>query len=76
MTTKTEILRTIKSHCAECCGGNVLEVKLCTVERCPLYSLDLVRTLTLQEKALKYIEKSPYRRTIKKQLHSVRQGSS
>ena len=39
MTTKTEILRTIKSHCAECCGGNVLAVKLCTVERCPLYSL-------------------------------------
>ena len=38
MTTKTELLRTIKNHCTECCGGNVLEVKLCTVERCPLYS--------------------------------------
>ena len=36
MTTKTEILKTIRLHCLDCCGGSPKEVSLCTV-RCDLH---------------------------------------
>lgn len=30
MTTKTELLKTIRKHCLICCGGSCLDVKNCT----------------------------------------------
>lgn len=41
MTTKTELLKTIRSKCLDCCCGQVQEVKLCTSTNCPLYDYRL-----------------------------------
>lgn len=30
MTTKTELLQTIRKHCLECCGGSYVDVLNCT----------------------------------------------
>lgn len=30
MTTKAEILKAIRTHCLECCGGSWLDVENCT----------------------------------------------
>lgn len=37
MTTKTEILKTIRRHCIECSGGVRTEADKCTVQRCRLH---------------------------------------
>ena len=37
MTTKTEILKSIRAKCIDCCVGNVAEVKLCTAKDCDLW---------------------------------------
>ncbi len=39
MTTKSEILKSIRANCVECCGGSSHEVRLCTVKYCPLHHL-------------------------------------
>ena len=45
MTTKREILKTIRTKCLECCGGSEDDVKMCTSNitnnfytACPLYN--------------------------------------
>lgn len=31
-------MKAIREKCLECCCGSAFEVKLCTVEKCPLYA--------------------------------------
>lgn len=31
-------LRAIRAKCLDCCCGNPNEVRICTAEKCPLYS--------------------------------------
>ncbi|WP_417798921.1 hypothetical protein [Terasakiella pusilla] len=40
---KTSPLKAIRQNCIECSGGSKHEVKLCTVEHCPLYPFRLGR---------------------------------
>lgn len=54
--TKTEILKAIRAHCLDCCYDNVNEVKMCSCEKCALYSLRFgkdpsPRVLSPEEKA-------------------------
>ena len=37
MTTKAQILRTIRTYCVGCSGGSEKEVAHCTVKKCELY---------------------------------------
>jgi hypothetical protein len=37
VTTKSEILKTIRRHCIECSGGSRWEADNCVIPRCPLY---------------------------------------
>lgn len=37
--TKTELLKTIRAHCLDCCCGQPYEVKRCGCPKCSLYSL-------------------------------------
>jgi hypothetical protein len=37
MTTKTEVISTIRAFCKECSGGSLKEVRLCPIQRCPFY---------------------------------------
>ncbi len=30
-------IKSIRAHCLDCCGGSPQEVRLCPVEKCPLY---------------------------------------
>ena len=34
----TSPLKAIRAHCIECMGGQVREVKVCTIPNCPLYA--------------------------------------
>lgn len=36
---KIEIMRLVKAKCLDCCGFDKVEVKLCTVVGCPLFSI-------------------------------------
>ena len=37
MTTKAQILKTIRAYCVGCSDGSEKEVALCTVKKCELY---------------------------------------
>lgn len=37
MTTKTDILKSIRAKCLDCCIQQINEVRLCTVTRCALW---------------------------------------
>lgn len=37
MTTKSDILKSIRRKCVDCSGGQIAEVKLCTVQKCDLW---------------------------------------
>lgn len=37
MTTKADVIKTIRTFCIECSGGSLMEVRLCPIKRCPLY---------------------------------------
>lgn len=37
MTTKAEILHSMRSYCIDCSGGSVGEVRKCPVTDCPLW---------------------------------------
>ena len=37
MTTKAEILKSIRANCLDCSGGQPLEVRLCPVQRCNMW---------------------------------------
>jgi hypothetical protein len=37
MTTKAEILKTIRRKCIECCCGQLAEVRLCHLSKCELW---------------------------------------
>ena len=37
MTTKAQILKTIRAYCIGCSGGSEKEVAYCTVKKCELY---------------------------------------
>lgn len=43
MTTKKEILQTIRQNCIECCGGSPKEVSLCPIQRCPMHPFRMGR---------------------------------
>jgi len=30
-------MQAIRAKCLDCCGGSAKEVRLCTIEKCPLY---------------------------------------
>lgn len=30
-------IKAIRAKCVDCCAGSVVEVRLCTAEKCPLY---------------------------------------
>ena len=36
--SKKTPIRAIREYCLECSGGSNVEVKLCALERCPLYA--------------------------------------
>lgn len=38
MTTKTQILKDIRTKCLDCSCGSMREVKKCTVQTCAIYS--------------------------------------
>lgn len=50
----TNPVKAIKEKCLECCCWQANEVKMCTVERCPLYPFRL--------------GKNPYRKTVHREL--------
>jgi hypothetical protein len=41
MTTKTEILKAVRRKCIDCSGGEMAEVRHCTVLRCELWPFRL-----------------------------------
>lgn len=41
MTTKSELLRAIRSKCLDCCCDSSKEVSLCVIPNCPLFPLRL-----------------------------------
>lgn len=66
MTTKTEILRTIKSHCTECCGGSEYEAKLCTCKECHLYAFRTGKDTLAVKRVLSEEEKQVLRERLKR----------
>ena len=41
MEYKHNPVKAIREKCLECCCGSIVEVKECTVERCPIYPFRL-----------------------------------
>ena len=38
------VLRALRAHCLDCCGGSAQEVRLCTATRCPSWPYRLGRS--------------------------------
>jgi hypothetical protein len=37
MTTKAQLLRSIRANCLQCCCGSINEVRDCEIDTCPMH---------------------------------------
>lgn len=70
--TKSEILKSIKAKCLDCCCDSLSEVKLCPAKTCPLYQFRLgkdekrVKRVLSEEERLMRVESMRRARNVRK----------